>query len=150
MSLVVDASVALKWVVAEPDSDVAKLLIPLERDLFLPDFLLHEAANVLWVQVRKRKFTPDEARYAFPDLTADITPVATQHLDLHPIALDIAIATNHPVYDTIYIAFALAVGARAVVAADRAFHQAMRRHPDPAIAGMVLPLDEWARSRGIA
>jgi len=46
------------------------------------------------------------------------------------------------------VAFALALGATHVVVADRSFVNAMRHHPDPAVARMLLPLDQWARNRG--
>jgi predicted nucleic acid-binding protein len=57
MTLVVDASVGLKWVLDEPDSDLAKALAVGDETLLVPDFWLNEACNVLWLQVR-RKLTP--------------------------------------------------------------------------------------------
>lgn len=45
MLLVVDASVALKWVL--PDSATALELLCSDEDLLLPDFWLNEAANVV-------------------------------------------------------------------------------------------------------
>ena len=150
MRLVVDASVALKWVLDEKDSTLAERLLQLEPQLLVPDFLLNEVANVIWVQVRERLFTPDEARRALARVTHSIDPVVTHGYHFHPTALDEAIATGHPVYDTLYVAVALAVDADVVIAADQPFHQAMQRHPDPAIARMVLPLEDWARARGLS
>ncbi len=69
-------------------------------------------------------------------------------MNLHELALAIGIATNHATYDTMYIAFAVTIGAAAVVVADRSFVRDMQTHPDPAVAAMVLPLDAWAGSRG--
>ena len=37
-----------------------------------------------------------------------------------------------------------------VVVSDGPFVRDMRTHPDPAVAGMLVPLDAWARSKGIA
>jgi len=62
MALVVDASVGLKWVLNEPDSDLAEALVRAEPDLLVPDFWLNDATNVLWLQVRRKLFTPTEAR----------------------------------------------------------------------------------------
>ncbi len=42
MTLVVDASVALKWVLDEPDSHLAQG----EEELLAPDFWLNEATSV--------------------------------------------------------------------------------------------------------
>jgi predicted nucleic acid-binding protein len=70
-------------------------------------------------------------------------------MGLHEVALDIGIAVNHSVYDTLYLAFAIAMGASAVVAADGPFVQSIKTHPDPSLSAMVLPLDAWARLRGV-
>lgn len=148
MALVVDASVGLKWVLEEPDSHLAKALVRREPNLLVPDFWLHEATNVLWLQVRKKLFTPEEAREGLSLLRAQVDPVPTAEMRLHDVALDIGIAINHSTYDTLYLAFAIAAGATAVVVADGPFVRAMRTHPDAALSAMVLPLDAWARSQG--
>ena len=148
MALVVDASVGLKWVLQEPDSDLAEALVRIEADLLVPDFWLHEVTNVLWLQVRTRLFTLEEAREGLSLLRAQVEPIPTAHLNLHDVALDIGLAVNHSTYDTLYLAFAVAMGASAVVVADGPFVRAMQTHPDPTLSAMVLPLDAWARSRG--
>ncbi len=149
MTLVVDASVGLKWVLQEPDSHLADALARGEEDLLVPDFWLNEAINVLWVQVRRKVFTQDEAREGLALLCAQVEPTATADLGLHAIALEIGLTANHSPYDTLYVAFALAVGARSIVVADGPFVKAMAQNPDPALAAMLLPLDEWARDRGL-
>jgi predicted nucleic acid-binding protein len=149
VALVVDASVGLKWVVEEPDSDLAEALVRIESDLLLPDFWLNEATSVLWLQVRRKLFTPGEAREGLALLRTQVEATPTAHMRLHEVALDIGIAINHSTYDTLYLAFAVAMGASAVVTADRSFVQTVRAHPDPSLSAMVLPLDVWARSRGM-
>jgi predicted nucleic acid-binding protein len=149
LALVVDASVGLKWVLEEPDSDLAEALVRVEPDLLIPDFWLHEATSVLWLQVRRKLFTPDEAREGLTLLRAQIEPTPTAHMHLHGVALDIGLAINHSTYDTLYLAFAVAMGATAVVAADGPFVKSIRTHPDPALSAMVIPLDAWARMRGV-
>ncbi len=67
-------------------------------------------------------------------------------MGLHDVALDIGLAVGQSTYDTLYVAFALAMGATNVVVADGPFVTAMARHPDPALAGMLLPLGDWARA----
>lgn len=150
MALVVDASVALKWVLQEPDSHLAQALAEGGETLLMPDFWLNEACNVLWLQVRKGVFSPDEAREGLALLRAVIEPTPTGGLELHDVALDIGLAANHSTYDTLYLAFAIAMGARAVVVADAAFMRDMERHPDPTLATMLLPLHSWAQGRGLA
>lgn len=144
MSFVVDASVGLKWVLQEPDSPQAERLARSDVELLVPDFWLNEACNVLWLRVRRKLFTPDEARDALALLRDQVDPTPTAGLGLHDIALDIGLAINHSPYDTLYVAFALAMGADKVVVADGPFVTAMRAHPDPALANILLPLAAWA------
>ena len=146
MTLVVDASVGLKWVLDEPDSHLAQALAECDEELLVPDFWLNEACNVCWLQVRRRIWTPAEAQEAFDLLRAQVPATPTADLDLHGVALELGLATNHSTYDTLYLAFAIAMGARAVVAADGAFVRDVARHPDPVLAAMVVPLDAWAAS----
>ena len=141
MTLVVDASVGLKWVLEEPDSNVAAVLVRIEPDLWVPDFWLNEATNVLWLRVLREVFTPDEAREALALLRAQIEPTPTDNMRLHEVALDIGIATGHSPYDTLYLAFAVAVAANAVVTADGSFVRSIQSHPDARLSAMVLPLD---------
>jgi hypothetical protein len=150
VALVVDASVGLKWVLQESDSHLARALAISHETLLVPDFWLNEVSNVLWLQVRKNIFTPDEAREGLGLLRDQLAVTPTAGLGLHDIALDIGMTINHSTYDTLYVAFAIAMGADKVVVSDAAFVRAMRRHPDPAVAGMVLPLNAWAAAGGIA
>lgn len=144
MTLVVDASVGLKWVLQEADSPLAERLARSDVDLLVPDFWLHEACNVLWLQVRRKLFTPNEAREALALLRAQVEPTPTAELSLHDVALEIGLTVKHSTYDTLYVAFALAMGAEGVVVADGPFVTAMQTHPDPTLAGILLPLATWA------
>jgi predicted nucleic acid-binding protein len=149
LTLVVDASVALKWVLQEPDSHLAEALLRFEEDLLVPDFWLGEATNVLWLQVRRKLLLPDEAREGLGLLRTQIRPTPTADMDLHEVALEIGLAVNHSTYDTLYLAFAIAMGAKGVVVSDGPFVRDMQIHPDPDLAAMLIPLDTWARSKGL-
>ena len=52
MRLVVDASVAVKWLVAEDGSDAADRLLTDGDDLYAPRLMTSEVANTLWRKVR--------------------------------------------------------------------------------------------------
>ena len=52
MRLVVDASVAVKWLIAEDDSDVARELAASGEDLHAPRLMASEIANALWRKAR--------------------------------------------------------------------------------------------------
>lgn len=133
MTLVVDASVGLKWVLQEADSPLAERLARSDVDLLVPDFWLNEACNVLWLE-RGAGSVGATARAGG----------ATAELSLHDVALEIGLTVNHSTYDTLYVAFALAMGAERVVVADGPFVTAMQTHPDPTLAGILLPLAAWA------
>ena len=51
-------------------------------------------------------------------------------------------AANHSPYDTLYLTFAIAMGAQGVVVSDRAFVRAIRASGNPRLWKMVIPLDE--------
>jgi predicted nucleic acid-binding protein len=114
--LVIDASVAVKWVVTEMGSEFAEPL--LDRDLVAPDLLFAECANTLWKKVRRGELTKEEAAVAAQTLEqADLTVVSTKaHL---AAATSIAIELDHPAYDAVYLATAEAHGLRYVTADDR-------------------------------
>ena len=148
LALVIDASVGLKWVLQERDSPLADALARSGEDLLVPDFWLNEATNVLWLQVRRKLFTPDEAREGLALLQAQLAPTPTAGMDLHEVALNIGLTVSHSTYDTLYVAFTIAVGAANLIVADGPFVTAMARHPDPILASMLLPLGDWAKAHG--
>ena len=60
--LVIDASVAIKWVIEEPGTREA---LSLRRHrLFAPDLLVAECANILWKKTRRNELTLQEALLA--------------------------------------------------------------------------------------
>ncbi|TAJ96377.1 MAG: PIN domain-containing protein [Reyranella sp.] len=124
MTIVVDASIALKWVLEEPGSDAAEEL--LERDLAAPSLWLLEAGNALWRRTVRGELTQAEAGERLAELTkAPVASVPLEH-DL-PEAMRLALQLNHPVYDCLYLALAKRLGTY-VVTADARFCQAVASH----------------------
>jgi predicted nucleic acid-binding protein len=121
--VVVDASVAIKWVADEPDSAAAAQL--LDRQLVAPDLLGIEFVNALWKKVRRGEIAVDEATLAVKSLMrAPIEFVETRlYLDA---ALAIAVELDHPAYDGAYLAIAEAE-ALPLVTADRRFALRLKR-----------------------
>ena len=60
--LVVDASVATKWVVPEDDSELAEMLLTSTARLHAPAFLAMEVANALWLKMRRGELDDAKAR----------------------------------------------------------------------------------------
>ena len=118
--IVVDASVALKWVVAEDGSEEAAFLS--EEDLCAPDLLPVECANALWVKARRGELSAQEAQDG-------VNLLATAPIDWIPCrslvqsAIELASTLDHPVYDCLYLAAALEREAT-LVTGDRRFSEA--------------------------
>ncbi|MRX50757.1 PIN domain-containing protein [Paracoccus sp. S-4012] len=124
--IVIDASVAIKWLVDEDGSDAALALQG--RDLAAPALLRIEAANVLRTLVARRAATRDEARDLFA-LLQDAPVTIVDHDDaLEGRALDLALDLGHPVYDCVYLALAERMD-RCLVTADGRFLGALRSTP---------------------
>lgn len=116
MTLVVDASVAIKWVVHEAGHEEAVRVSRAER-IAAPDFAAVEVANVLWRKVRLKELTVEQAEAALQfvrDAYAQLVP-ADALLDR---AFSIAFEIDHPVYDCLYVACAERLGCD-LLTADR-------------------------------
>jgi predicted nucleic acid-binding protein len=102
--LVVDASVAIKWMVPEDGADAALAL--LDEALLAPDWMLAEFGNIVWKKVRRREMDDRQAREAIAILPTIVSMVPT--IPYVPDALEIALALDHPFYDCLYLAAAQA------------------------------------------
>lgn len=101
--LVIDASVAIKWVVDEHGTQEA---LSLRRHrLFAPDLLIAECANVLWKKSRRKELTEAEACLAARLLQRADIELAPMRALLER-ATRLAIALDHPAYDCAYLALA--------------------------------------------
>ena len=121
--LVIDASVAIKWVVDEDDSAEAAALG--EKELAAPGLLLVECANALWAKARRGELTAEEALDRLRALSfAPLEWIGQREL-LEPAAR-LALDLGHPVYDCLYLALAMERHAP-VVTADRRFYGVVRR-----------------------
>lgn len=126
MTVIVDASVALKWVIEEEGSSAARALVA-EEALAAPDLLFIECANVLWVKARRGQISRADATAACAAIEA--TPIRSVPARRHASAAQaIACELNHTAYDSLYLAVALAERAT-LVTADEAFSRAATAHP---------------------
>ena len=119
MRLVVDASVAVKWLVAEEDAEVADQLAASGQELHAPRLMASEVANVLWRKARVGQIERADAGAAMA-LLADMPVRWNDDETVCADAVRLALALDHPVYDCVYLALAHRIGAT-VVTADRRF-----------------------------
>ncbi|HEX5325181.1 MAG TPA: type II toxin-antitoxin system VapC family toxin [Acetobacteraceae bacterium] len=133
----IDASVAVKWVIPEPFADRARTL--LEADgMYAPAHWLAEAVNAVRKRASREQLSADDARECASTLVdAPVTPVPLSEL-LMP-AMDLAIRLRISIYDALYVA--LAAGRQIpLITDDRTL--LMRMATEPTLAPLALPLEK--------
>ena len=142
MRLVVDASVAVKWLVAEDGSEVARELAASGEELHAPRLMAAEIANALWRKARLGEIEPGVAG-AMLAAVVDMPVRWGADEAISADAVRIALALDRPVHDCVYLALAHRIGA-AVITADRHFANALAltEHGEA-----VVTLEDYARMR---
>jgi len=117
-SLVVDASVCVKWFIPEALWQPASTLLDERYDLHAPDLLFPEVGSVLWKKTLRGEITSTEAM----DIVGALKRVPlTIHAADEVLEQAISIALQHgrTVYDSLYLAVACRIDARMVTADER-------------------------------
>lgn len=136
--MIIDASVATKWLVDEPDSARATELL-LRTDLSAPDFLDLELANTLGRFARRGLISNESASdlwtsaFSLPVIRFEWQGLASQGLAL---SLELGAAF----YDCLYLALALEQD-DVVVTADARFVRAVQSRP--ALSGRAVLLSDF-------
>ena len=120
MSLVVDASVALKWfLLDEPQASRSLAIAQDDALLIAPDPLTAEVCNGAWRSARLGRLSDaqvDEIATCLPRFFDTLVSTTV----LAPRAVTIAGQLEHPVYDCLYVSLAEAEKAQ-IVTADMRF-----------------------------
>jgi predicted nucleic acid-binding protein len=120
---VVDASVGIKLLLAEPLSDRADRLFghlydAIPARFYVPDLFFVECTNVLWKYVRRFGYPSDAARQDVADLVRLPLQVASTAA-LAEAALSLAIAHEIAAYDAAYVALSQRLSLPLVTADER-------------------------------
>jgi predicted nucleic acid-binding protein len=138
-TLVVDASVVIKWVVQEDATEIAVDLRSRFR-FAAPELVIPECANILWKKVQRSELTRDEATLAARLLERsgiDFLPMA----GLLERAMSLAIELSHPAYDCAYLIAAHNTGSR-FVTADTRLLRAIAKRGSSDIASRCVSLSD--------
>jgi len=117
LKLTVDASIVVKWFVAEPWHDEARCLLSRRVDLYAPDLVLSEFANTIWKKARAKEIPNQEPYLSELSSLSDLISLLPDR-ELIEQAARMAFEIDHPVYDCLYLACAEATGS-GVITADR-------------------------------
>ena len=135
MKLVVDASVAIKWMIDEQDSDLADRLLDEGHDFLAPELIIAEVISAAWKQRRLGSIGDGQ----YDDIVIRIANGPIVYRPLRPLAFGaaaLARALDHPVYDCFYLALAEAENVP-LVTADRRLVAALG---GTSLAARVQPL----------
>lgn len=100
--IVVDASVAIKWVVEETGSAEAEELVGSGVPLVAPDVLVPEVVNILRKKLKRRELTGTQAKAAIARVFEPIGSFAAV-TSLGAELFDLAVELDHPAYDCAYL-----------------------------------------------
>ena len=127
-SVVVDASVAVKWLLPEDGQDHALSILHAYQDerldVVAPHLFVGEVGNVLWKWVVRRRLTGQQAQRCFDRLLI-VSPILVHSPDVSRSALELAVRHRQTVYDCLYLTTALSEKCD-FVTADLKFYGAMR------------------------
>jgi predicted nucleic acid-binding protein len=127
MHYVVDASVAVKWLLPEAHTREAETLLADDITLAAPDLLYAEIGNVLWKRVARRDISEEQAQEALGRLL-DVEIYIAPTDGLVSDALELACRYRRPIYDSLYIALAVQQDT-VLMTADKRLYNAMRETP---------------------
>lgn len=138
-TIVIDASIAVKWVVEEEGTEAALGLRSGFRFL-APELLIAECANILWKKVQRGELLSDEAILAGRLLERSGIGFVPMW-GLLEQATELAISLSHPAYDCVYLAVARQNQARFVTADRRLLRTVLERDPGGLSRICASPVD---------
>jgi predicted nucleic acid-binding protein len=128
--LVVDASVAVKWLIPEPGRAAAVELLDawLARkvELIAPSLMMTEVANTLSKRCRQNFMDPATAQQLF-DVFESNAPALMESPNQLRLALTLSLRHRISLWDSVYLALAIERTAD-LITADQRFYRSVARH----------------------
>lgn len=135
-TLVVDCSIAAKWILPEPDRAPALQILEQygagEISLIAPDLLLAEFASLLSKRNRRKEISADQARTAF-QLMLECAPRLLETRPRLHRALDLSLEYQLSLWDCVYLAIANEHDCPLLTADRRLFRGSGARHVSVAL-----------------
>jgi predicted nucleic acid-binding protein len=135
---VVDASVAVKWLVYEESSDRVVAFARSNNHFIAPRMIMTEVANALARKVIQGAISSQDAKQQFAKLPYFFDEIVLVD-DLVANALHYACQFRHPVYDLIYVEAARRRGIQ-LVTADQLLSSKLANSD---LASSILLLSDW-------
>lgn len=117
MTYIVDACVAVKWVVQEINYERARVLLKNRENepLLAPDLLLPECINALQKKVKNNEFDIEDIKRVLPVFTKGISRFIPL-VDMFEQAVDLSTSLPHSIYDCIYLTCAVKMQCKLITA----------------------------------
>ena len=129
--IVIDASVAVKWLLPEPGDAAAQELLASEERLVAPSLIRTEVAAALARRARFGEIEPRDGEIAMglwlQTLRDGVIGLVADEADL-VTALGLAVELSHPLQDCLYLALAERLGAPLVTADKKFVNKARASH----------------------
>jgi predicted nucleic acid-binding protein len=136
--IVVDANVAIKWVVEQPHWERAREIVARGVTLMVPGMFVAEVTSTLGSYIRARTITLEQARRGLTSILGQIS-VFEQDASLADEALSKGAELDYAPYDCFYLALAMLRGAP-FVTADKRF---INRLANTRYKSHVVHLADW-------
>ena len=137
-SAIVDASVAVKWFMREPDSHLARAFGASATVMLAPEFLVLEVANALRKAVATGAVSRDYAEQSIAIARRIFDPLIETDSLINK-AFTSSLTLRHPIYDCLYLAAAERLDLP-LITADAAFVAKLAGTP---FAQRVVLLADW-------
>lgn len=139
--IVIDASVAVKWLLPEEGSESARELLTGIAPLVVPEIARIEVPGAVLRKLRAGLLDESEAKVSI-ELWNDLVRESVRIVPMDELldrAIQIAITCSHPLTDCLYVAAAVQLDAK-LLTADAALHNRCRRaHKKIGLLGAAVP-----------